>query len=283
MQGCKCARCDRARDKGHNWSGCKCWNCSKIRDQGHNWAEDREWCSTCGMSRAKSDSWVKDFEKSADPVSWNVWVLQHRPDSRLNALRALIALKDKGLHTHDISIGSTTKCAICKYAAEAYDRYEYDNDYDKHIREGMCWPNLTEYWVTIDGGEPLPLEGDGDHIDSLVSFYNATGDSVKVKALRQSNPELELVLASEAYVNAKDNDGTTPLHEAVFWGSRSKVVWQLLVPKARMSMPRTTTAGRLCMWRPMRTWRKCCASTVAKNKVFWLYGVLEQRACKTLL
>jgi hypothetical protein len=119
-QGCKCERCGETRDEGHDWSGCKCLNCGKTRDQSHNWPEDREGqCSACGIRRDQSDDWVKNFEKSADPVTWNLWLLQHRPNSRLDAARELISLKDKGLHTHDISIRSDTyqdrsRCGACE-------------------------------------------------------------------------------------------------------------------------------------------------------------------------
>lgn len=69
--GCKCAKCGKTRDEGHNWSrdcercavcgaprqsahswdGCKCSTCGKARDAGHNWNQDCERCANCGATR----------------------------------------------------------------------------------------------------------------------------------------------------------------------------------------------------------------------------------------
>jgi hypothetical protein len=58
----------------------------------------------CGQRRDQSDSWVKVFEESGDPVTWNLGRLEHHPDGRLDTARALIALKANGFHTHNVSI-----------------------------------------------------------------------------------------------------------------------------------------------------------------------------------
>ena len=65
--GCKCSRCTKVRDEGHDWAkdcekcsrcgqkgehvwdGCRCSRCTKVRDEGHDWAKDCEKCSRCGQ------------------------------------------------------------------------------------------------------------------------------------------------------------------------------------------------------------------------------------------
>jgi hypothetical protein len=54
-QGCKCARCGKTRDEGHNWSGCRCLVCGKARDEGHNWSGCK--CLNCGKTRDEGHSW----------------------------------------------------------------------------------------------------------------------------------------------------------------------------------------------------------------------------------
>ncbi len=38
----------------HNWDGCKCSRCSKTRDDGHDWSKDCKKCSRCGITRRLS-------------------------------------------------------------------------------------------------------------------------------------------------------------------------------------------------------------------------------------
>ena len=80
----------------------------------------------------------------------------------------------------------------------------------------------------------------------------------------------ELLLANKAEVNAKDNNGWTPLHLAAPKGHKD-VAELLLANKAEVNA-KDNTAGRLCTAAAMvatRTWRNCCASTAATNKLIW--------------
>lgn len=47
----------------HEWSGCKCLKCGKTRDQGHDWAFDCEKCNTCGSTRSDGHDWTADCKK----------------------------------------------------------------------------------------------------------------------------------------------------------------------------------------------------------------------------
>ena len=42
----------------HKWAGCKCKKCEKTRDVGHNWGEDCEECTECGAGRQNAHSWA---------------------------------------------------------------------------------------------------------------------------------------------------------------------------------------------------------------------------------
>src|ERR1035438_7791905 len=76
-QGCKCSRCGKARDEGHdwskgcekcavcgatrtsaiNWQGCKCSRCGRSRDEGHDWSKGCEKCAVCGATRTSAHNW----------------------------------------------------------------------------------------------------------------------------------------------------------------------------------------------------------------------------------
>ena len=75
------------------------------------------------------------------------------------------------------------------------------------------------------------------------------GDLAKVKALLKENPDL---------VSSKDDDGTTPLHQAAIGGHRD--VAEFLLDGKQKLMPRTTQAGRHCTLRQIgdtRPWSNC--------------------------
>jgi hypothetical protein len=68
--GCKCSKCGKIRDEGHDWSkdcekcalcnkvtahahvwkGCKCTKCGRTRDDGHDFLNTALTCSRCGVS-----------------------------------------------------------------------------------------------------------------------------------------------------------------------------------------------------------------------------------------
>jgi len=78
--GCKCSRCGRTRDEGHDWSkdcekctrcgadrasthkweGCKCAQCGQTRDEGHDWSKDCEKCAKCAKTRRDGHDWSVD-------------------------------------------------------------------------------------------------------------------------------------------------------------------------------------------------------------------------------
>lgn len=55
--GCKCSRCGKTRDQDHEWVGCKCGKCGTTRDEGHDWAADCECCAKCGKTRTATHTW----------------------------------------------------------------------------------------------------------------------------------------------------------------------------------------------------------------------------------
>ena len=63
--GCKCTRCGKTRDEGHDWSkDCeKCAWCGFARSDKHDWSKDCEKCTRCGSSRSGAHDWSKDCEK----------------------------------------------------------------------------------------------------------------------------------------------------------------------------------------------------------------------------
>ena len=74
---CKCERCGKIRDEGHNfvhidgkcikkcticgkertiehiWNGCKCSRCGKVRDEQHDWDLCKGKCKRCGATQAE--------------------------------------------------------------------------------------------------------------------------------------------------------------------------------------------------------------------------------------
>ncbi|MBA3036549.1 MAG: ankyrin repeat domain-containing protein [Desulfobacterium sp.] len=58
----KCARCGVTRQNSHNWKGCKCELCGKTRDQDHDWVKDCERCWKCGATRKDAHDWKADCE-----------------------------------------------------------------------------------------------------------------------------------------------------------------------------------------------------------------------------
>lgn len=53
--GCVCRRCKKKRDASHNWKGCKCVICGKTRDEGHNWNGCT--CRRCKKWRNEQHKW----------------------------------------------------------------------------------------------------------------------------------------------------------------------------------------------------------------------------------
>jgi hypothetical protein len=41
----------------HTWDGCKCSKCGKARDEGHDWSKDCEKCARCGLARRGAHAW----------------------------------------------------------------------------------------------------------------------------------------------------------------------------------------------------------------------------------
>lgn len=41
----------------HQWDGCKCTKCGKTRDEGHDWSKDCEKCSRCGAIKVNAHQW----------------------------------------------------------------------------------------------------------------------------------------------------------------------------------------------------------------------------------
>ena len=93
-------------------------------------------CSACGTRAEESNS--EELKNSFDPVTWNLWQLYHRYDvhTRIDAARALIALKEKGLHTHEISI------------SREVDQTVIDSGW--HFADRSDVVDYWIYWIKID-------------------------------------------------------------------------------------------------------------------------------------
>lgn len=134
--GCKCSRCGKTRDKGHDfqlekgkcsercsicgkthvlehqWNGCKCVRCGTTRDEGHDFqpieGKCSEKCSICGKTRSLVHQWngfkCERCGATRDEAQIRRDELQNRQDiARVSALREL------GLKTH--SSLEIDKCA----------------------------------------------------------------------------------------------------------------------------------------------------------------------------
>lgn len=53
--GCICADCGKKQDRGHEWDGCKCRLCGKTRDRDHQWVGCK--CKVCGATRDEGHRW----------------------------------------------------------------------------------------------------------------------------------------------------------------------------------------------------------------------------------
>lgn len=63
--GCRCLRCGKTRDEGHNWKrDCEeCSGCKKTQPDAHDWSQDCEKCSRCEKSRTDAHLWSDDRKK----------------------------------------------------------------------------------------------------------------------------------------------------------------------------------------------------------------------------
>ena len=85
----------------------------------------------------------------------------------------------------------------------------------------------TVGWVSIDDLRSVS--------DTRLHDAAKTGDIAALRALLEKQPEL---------VNARNNDGQTPLHVAAKSGHREMV--GLLLEKGMKSMPKTSSRARRC-------------------------------------
>lgn len=70
--GCKCSKCGKLRDEGHNWDFChgKCVICGKTCNSEHLWktvsGKYVEVCDKCGTKRATSHDWKGNYKDLPD-------------------------------------------------------------------------------------------------------------------------------------------------------------------------------------------------------------------------
>lgn len=59
----------------HSWSGCKCSRCEKTRNEGHDWGKDCETCARCDTRREGTHSWsgCKCSRCGAIRITGHVW------------------------------------------------------------------------------------------------------------------------------------------------------------------------------------------------------------------
>jgi len=47
----------------HAWDGCKCTRCGKKQDKGHDWSKDCVRCARCGLTRVENHDWRSNCEE----------------------------------------------------------------------------------------------------------------------------------------------------------------------------------------------------------------------------
>ena len=138
--------------------------------------------------------------------------------------------------------------ACISIATSCHRKDRGNNDVGSEFRGAAARGDLTKVQALLQGHP------------NLVSSKNRIGATALHWAAANDHKDVaEFLLSNKANINAKTADGSTPLHWATF--NDHKDVVELLLANHAMSMPRTTTAIRLCMQRRQRaakTWLSCC-------------------------
>lgn len=186
--GCKCERCCKVRDEGHNWSkDCEiCCRCGKKRTADHDWSKDCEICSRCGKSRNGAHVWSTDkmkctqcrqgYEKTFEKM------LRLVEADKLEEFQEIVA---NGV---DLQWRSLDGIDVFLHACQ-------------RNRDGRMVTFLLEKGLT-------PADADKEH-------YTALHLAVMGNNLRA----VEVLLRSGADVNVLMPHWDTPLHVAAFAGS----------------------------------------------------------------
>ncbi len=87
------------------------------------------------------------------PISWHMWRLRNSAGHRVDAARALIELRRRGRHSHEISIDSEEYEVPCPQC-EA-NRTPESSDYGAHVTLGSCKPTKARRSFVILDGEKI--------------------------------------------------------------------------------------------------------------------------------
>jgi hypothetical protein len=187
--GCKCSKCGKARDEGHDWAkdcekcsrcgearqnvhqwdSCKCSKCGKTRDEGHDWAKDCEKCSRCGKTRNNVHNWSKDCEQCAlcgmtraKPHNWSY-----------DCEKCLFCGKTRtNVHTWD-----GCKCSKCGRPKAGDEHHDWSKDCEKCAfcgkeRQAHNWDGFkcTRCGFVVSG----VAKGDRVRISKYLGCWNVT-------------------------------------------------------------------------------------------------------------
>ena len=243
----------------HNWTGCKCLKCGKTREEGHDWSADCEKCVTCGRRRDNEHDWSNDCEKCAtcgkklsNTHNWNgckclrcgktrdqehQWICEDQEDDRCficGATRDHVHLWDEC----KCSCGATKdhnwngcKCLRCGNTRE--EDHDWSKDCEKCAICGKTRDN-KHAWSTDCEKSKCSACGktrDQNHHwqgDSCSKCGKKSNDDLLKASERGIFSEVQGIIAKGATsINAKDSDGRTALMIASR-GNNEEVVRALL-------------------------------------------------------
>ncbi len=213
----KCSKCGRTRDEGHDWSGCKCSKCGKTRDEGHDWSKDCEKCSKCGRIRVDWHRWNGDQCTRCEKTDVSV-------KARFEAV------KKDDLAKVELLLGHDRKSSYS--ALPSQRNFVFMKDHEG--RTPLHWAAQQDHKTMAE----LLLDNGAD-----VNDRNNSGNTPLHEAALNGHKDIaELLLVNNADVNAVDHDGVTPLRSATE-NDHKEVTIVLLAKGALWSKTRDEDGG----------------------------------------
>jgi hypothetical protein len=137
----------------HNWTGCKCSRCGKVRDEGHDWSKDCEKCCRCGMTQTHAHRWGENCEQCSEcgarRKNAHEWkgckcprcgtIRDEEHDWNADCSRCSRCGKTRT----DAHTWNGCRCSVCRTARD--EGHDWSNDCNKCARCGKIRP-LSHDW-----------------------------------------------------------------------------------------------------------------------------------------